>query len=211
MVTDGPAPTLQFKEDRAGGSTGVNRWSSQYTHVGGDLCFGQVTTTLMAGAEPLMEQEQVFLDVLGRIDGYSIAGSLLELREGDEVLALLEVVPMTIEGTWVLLMLNNGTEGMATLVEGTAITARFEDGAIAGSSGCNRYRAAYGVEGDRIHLGSGMGTRKACTDPHGVMEQEHHFLSLFESAATYEITDGTVLDIYDAERAGLFRFIRPGV
>jgi len=208
-VERGPAPTLQFKDDRAGGSTGVNRWSGPYTHVGGDLCFGQVTTTLMAGPEELMEQEQAFLDILGRIDGYSIAGSLLEVSEGDEVLGLFEVVPMTIEGNWVLMMLNNGSGAVTSLLDGTTITARFEDGAIAGSSGCNRYRAPYELEGDHIHLGPAMGTRKACTDPPGVMDQERQFLSLFESATRYEITDGTTLDIHDVDGAGLLHFVRP--
>jgi len=203
-----PPPTLQFKEDRASGSTGVNRWTASYTHVGSDLSFGQAATTLMAGPEELMEQEQSFLDILARIDGYAIAGSLLEVREGDEILALFAVVPMTVEGDWVLRMLNNGRGGVTNLIEGTTITARFEEGAIAGSGGCNRYRASYEIEGDRIHISPGMGTRKACTEPPGVMDQEGQFLSLFERAARCEVTDGTTLDIRDEEGATLLQFVR---
>ena len=64
-------------------------------------------------------------------------------------------------------------------------------------------------KGDHIHLGPAMGTRKACTDPPGVMDQERQFLSLFESATRYEITDGTTLDIHDVDGAGLLHFVRP--
>ena len=208
-VTATPAPTLQFKEERAWGTTGVNRWSSPFTLVGTDLCFGQVATTMMAGPEPLMEQEQIFVEILSRVDGYSIAGPMLEVREGDEVIALLEAVPTTIDGNWNLLMLNNGKGGVVSLVEGTVITARFEEGAIAGTSGCNRYRASCELGDGQIKIGPGMGTRKACSEPPGIMEQERRFLSLFEHAARYEITDGTTLDLYDEGGARLLQFVRP--
>lgn len=203
-----PSPTIQFDPDQASGSTGVNRWSGGYSHVAADLCFGQVAMTMMAGPETLMDQEQAFLDVLNRSDSYAVAGETLEVREGDEIIALFEAIPSTIDGDWRLEALDNGRGAVVAPIEGTSITARVQDGAIAGSSGCNRYRATCHADKPHIRLGPAMGTRMICDEPDGVMEQEEQFLSMFARAHAFEIVDGTELIIFDDDGSRLMQFRR---
>jgi len=204
-IDDADAPTLEFAADQAGGSTGVNRWFGPVRLGATEVAFGAVGTTLAAGSEPLVAQERAWLAVLEATDSYAIAGGTLEMRTGDEVLALLIAVPDTMEGDWELTGISTGT-GVASLVPGTVITARFEDGIMSGSSGCNRYRAGYTTEGSGISLAPGMGTRMHCQEPDGVMEQEQRFLELFAAAAAFERRDGTILAISDAEGALLLQF-----
>lgn len=206
----GNAPTMQFDADQASGFTGVNRWFAPYTHIGSDLCFGQVGMTMMAGPEDLMEQEQEFLDVLNRSDSYAIAGETLEIREGEEIIALFTAVPSTIEGDWELQALNNARGGVVSIMDATAITAHFEGGIVSGSSGCNRFRAPFEADGSRLHLGPAMGTRTPRAEPEGALDQEQQFLSLFDLARSYQIVDGTQLTILDEAGARLMEFRRVG-
>lgn len=62
----GPKPlSLEFEGDRFSGSAGVNRFMGQ---IGDEAPFPLVATTLMAGPENLMTQEQVFLRLLESVD-----------------------------------------------------------------------------------------------------------------------------------------------
>ncbi len=75
-------------------------------------------------------------------------------------------------------------------ISGTQITARFEDGQVTGSSGCNTYFGAYEVSGSSITIGSVGMTEMACLDPEGVMEQEREYLERLTHAQTFRLTDG---------------------
>jgi heat shock protein HslJ len=58
---------IQFTEDdKAGGNSSCNRFTSSYTLSGTQLSFAQAASTRMACPEPLMEQEQRFLAALAR-------------------------------------------------------------------------------------------------------------------------------------------------
>jgi len=82
--------------------------------------------------------------------------------------------------TWGLLTYNNGKGGLVSVLSGTEITAVFgEDGNLAGSAGCNDYAATYSTDGDSISIGPAATTRKMCTDPEGIMEQEAGYLAAF--------------------------------
>jgi putative lipoprotein len=73
------------------------------------------------------------------------------------------------------------------------VTIRFDSGSrrAAGSSGCNRYSAAYTFRGDgELTFGPGASTRMAC--PEG-MELERAFLDMLPKVTGYEIVDGTLV------------------
>jgi putative lipoprotein len=77
--------TITFgPEGQVSGSGGVNRFFGSYGVSGDRVEFGQLASTLMAGPEPAMEQEQRFLAVLGGSVRYAVDGDVLTL--GDAVL-----------------------------------------------------------------------------------------------------------------------------
>lgn len=73
-VTGGPL-TMQLGGDRASGHAGCNQWSADYDLRSRDgIRFGPITTTRMACAPEIMEQERRFLTVIEYAQGYSVYG-----------------------------------------------------------------------------------------------------------------------------------------
>lgn len=80
-----------------------------------------------------------------------------------------------------------------SVMEGTAITAHFENGEINGSAGCNSYFGAYQVEGENLSVGQIANTEMYCMEPEGLMEQETTYLEYLADAQSFEITDGRLI------------------
>jgi heat shock protein HslJ len=74
-------------------------------------------------------------------------------------------------------------------IEGTTITAAFEDGQVRGSSGCNSYTGSYQVDGKTITMGEMAVTMMACMEPEGTMDQETMFLGFLGDAQTFRLVD----------------------
>ena len=90
--------------------------------------------------------------------------------------------------------------------EAVAPTATFQDGAVAGSSGCNRYNAPYTVDGDTLELGAVASTKMACPPPADAVEQA--YLAALETVTGWRI-DGEELVLVDGDGAELLRYV-PG-
>jgi heat shock protein HslJ len=82
-------------------------------------------------------------------------------------------------------------ELLAVLPE-TTVDARFSDGRIDGSTGCNRFFGTYtGGENNRLTFAPGMGTtRMAC--PPAIAIQEQRYLALLPLAASRQRDDDTL-------------------
>jgi copper homeostasis protein (lipoprotein) len=78
---------LDLEESRAAGSGGVNRIMGTFVLAEGELSFGPLATTMMAGPEEAMQHERAFLDALARVTSYELEGSTLTLLAGDEPIA----------------------------------------------------------------------------------------------------------------------------
>jgi heat shock protein HslJ len=87
-------------------------------------------------------------------------------------------------------------------LEGTTITATFDDGQIGGSSGCNSYGGAYTLKGSRLTFGTLAMTEMACLEPQGTLEQEAMYLEWLGAAERYELGGGQLL-IYRADGQAL--------
>jgi heat shock protein HslJ len=81
----------------------------------------------------------------------------------------------------------------STVMEGTEITATFEDGQVKGMAGCNSYFGAYQVQGQRLTVGQVGVTEMFCMEPEGLMEQEAFYLETLGDAQRYEFTDGRLM------------------
>jgi heat shock protein HslJ len=84
--------------------------------------------------------------------------------------------------------------------EDTEITIRFEDGAIAGSAGCNTFASSYSLGEDNpflITLEPVTATRMACDDP--IMNQETAYLSALETVSIWGYRFGDLVLRYTAD------------
>lgn len=110
-------------------------------------------------------------------------------------------------GRWQVTALLAGY-ALASPIAGTELTATFgDDATISGSSGCNTYKAAYTTDKGAIQIVDVAGTKKACPEPTGVMEQEASYLALLPRAASFRV-DGPVLELIDVDRQRLVTFAR---
>lgn len=96
----------------------------------------------------------------------------------------------SLEGpTWVVDELV--VDGSSTApMDGSSITATFEDGGVGGISGCNSYSGSYELDGSSIAFGPMATTLMFCDE--GLMTQEQAYLVLLDSAEEYEVSGDTL-------------------
>ena len=85
----------------------------------------------------------------------------------------------------------------------TAVTLKFEDGQLQGSSGCNSYSATYAVDGRSLTFGPIAVTEMACLEP-GIMEQEAAFLAALSTTSAYDLANEELSLTY---ASGILRFV----
>lgn len=194
--------TAQFENGRVGGSAGCNTFTAPYEVKGASLTIGMGATTMRMCSPQIMDQEAAYLANLQAAASYKIAGDQLTIAnaKGANVLTFRAEQPISLtDGAWVLTSHNNGRAGVVSGVEDSEVTAVFgADGQLSGSAGCNRYNAAYTVDGDTIEIGAPITTRMMCPQP--IMDQEAQYLAAIQLAARYNI-EGTRLELRSADEA----------
>jgi heat shock protein HslJ len=91
-----------------------------------------------------------------------------------------------------------------TLVPGSSVTLRFEDGRASGSDGCNRYGVAYSTTGATLKVEpSGISTQMACAPE--LMQQASAFMASLTGAQGYRVDAGH-LQLLGADGKVLARF-----
>jgi heat shock protein HslJ len=200
----GSAATMRFSDGRVAGTTGCNRYTGPYTsEAAGAIEFGPLASTMMACPEPQIRQEQAFLQALDAAATYVISGGILTLKaaNGDELATFAPRESATLVGTpWSATGINNGKNAVVSLAAGSEVTAVFAgDGRLSGNAGCNKYSAAYEVDGNKISIKAPISTKMACPDPK-VLEQETAYLIAVTKATTYRM-DGDKLELRDDEGA----------
>ncbi len=203
-VPDSVEATAIFAEGAVSGSGGCNRYTAGYTVNDGKLTIGMAASTMMACPEPQTAVEQPFLAALAATMAYKIEDGQLSLLDagGQKIATFKAQQPVALKGiSWRATVYNNGRGAAVSLIDGSEITATFgTDGVLSGSAGCNHYRAAYVTEGSSITIQAPAATRKTCSDPKGVMQQESEYLKALTTAATYAI-QGQQLELRTAEDA----------
>lgn len=93
--------------------------------------------------------------------------------------------------SWQVVSISNGYRTTRDVMADTEITAVFgRDGTMAGSAGCNSYRASVEVSGRNITVKPALVTSNVFEFPEGIMEQESLYLKALGSARYYELKDG---------------------
>lgn len=205
----GTTITLDFTGGEIGGTAGCNQYGGSYTVEGDQLTFGMLFMTEMYCMDPegVMAQESAYLETLATVARYRMAGERLELldSDGQVVLSFTPAPPppvVALEGTeWVLTTFLDG-DAARSVLSGTEITLRLEEGNVGGTAGCNSYTGAYTLRDDALAFGPLATTRMYCQDPAGVMDQEGQYLELLENVTTFEL-DGDQLTLRAADGSGL--------
>jgi heat shock protein HslJ len=202
-VAIGSETTADFRADwKLSGSGGCNQYSASYTTTASNgITITQPVTTLMACAEPIMQQETQYLSLLQQATKYEISGDQLKLFDKTGTTLLIYKkhisIPASIVGTWNLFSYNNGKEAIQTVITGSRTTAVFgSNGKLSGSGGCNEYSAAYTTPAPNgITITQPISTMMACEN--NLMQQETQYLSLLPTAAKYEIS-GDQLTLFNS-------------
>lgn len=201
-----------FTGGRMAGTGGVNSYTAEFTAKGGAITVGEVASTLMAGPQPLMDQEQAYFDALASVESYTADEQKLEMfdAQGSSVL-LFRVAESGLAGEWVAIgYLVPEREAFMSAIVDTTLTATFaEDGTVSGSSGCNTFTGSYESEGRTLAVGPFASTKMLCSQPEGVMEQEASYLAALQSAVAYDVR-GRTLTLYDAEGRRAVDFVAAG-
>jgi len=206
--------TVRFAPSgKVSGFAGCNSFSGTYRSSGSSITVSRkLAVTRKACARLVMAQERLYLAALTAARTYSIAGSILKLKGKTEAtLATFGVQSQSLAGTrWVVVDYNNGKQAVVSVLAGTKLTADFDTaGHMAGFAGCNDYSGPVKATPPKISIGPLASTKKFCSAPTGVMEQENAYLAALASAATYSI-QGTTLEFRTAGGAIAASFSRSG-
>ena len=202
------SPTLEFAAATVSGSGGCNSFGGSYEVDGDRLTFGALRATQIGCPEPVAAAERRFFAALEGVERGRLEDGSLVLEGRDE--STLHFRAASPQGSWRATSLLQG-DAVATPAAGTKITAAFEaDGSLHGSAGCNRYQARFSTAGGEISIDEVGATKKHCTAPAGVMEQEAAYLSALAGAKAYRLeahglvllsAAGTILVTFEAAAA----------
>jgi heat shock protein HslJ len=200
-VITGSQTTANFQADgKLSGSGGCNQYSAGYTTTTSNgITITQPVTTLMACAEPVMQQETQYLSLLQQATKYEVSGDQLTLfdKNGVKVLIYKKQATIPITGTWNLFNYNNGKGAIQSAMIGSTTNAVFgSDWKLSGTGGCNQYSAGYTTTASNgITITQPTSTMMACAE--AVMQQETQYLSLLPTAAKFEIS-GDQLTLFNS-------------
>src|SRR5262245_4310989 len=145
-----------------------------------------------------------FVRQLGMVSSYLFHGGnlVLEFKFDSGTMTFAPSLPGGLAGTtWKVVNYNNGNQAVISLVAGTDATVSFDAvGRVTGLAGCNNYTGPFESGNGTLKIGSLASTRKLCSTPPGLMEQEGKLLAALRNAATYKI-EGNLLWIRDAADA----------
>jgi len=202
--------TLRFEDGRLVGSDGCNRFRGAYERGPDGVTLSPGATTMMAcpdlanGQARLYRQATLFREALGAATTATLDGESLVLADADgQELARFAPQSITLPATtWRVTGFNSGDDAVTSLADGTRMTLDFgPSDSLAGSSGCNRYRATYTVtDPEALVIGPVLGTRRLCAGPEGVMAQEDAYLAALGRARSFRI-DADRLELRDADGA----------
>jgi heat shock protein HslJ len=82
QTISGPAPTIEFENNRVVGTGGCNRYFGEYAAENGTLSVREVGSTEMACAPDIMSREAAFFAALAATRSYSRLGDTLLLSDG---------------------------------------------------------------------------------------------------------------------------------
>lgn len=155
----------------------------------------------MACPTARMKQAEAFMSAIHQVRTYRIEdGNLLLLDAAGGMLAKLAPQRQELAGSaWRVTGYNNGKQAVVSVLRDSEITLAFSaNGKVSGSASCNRYTGSYTLVNQQLTISSVAATRRMCTRPEDVMEQESQFLKALETVASARF-EGNRLELRNAE------------
>jgi heat shock protein HslJ len=197
VASDAIAVTAQFQDGRLSGHSGCNRYTAPYTVDGDLLTIGpEIGGTSMACPPAQMAVEQAYVGRLPQVTGFAIDGNTLTMTddEGDTILRYEATEGSeAIQGDWEVTSYYAGN-AVTSVLGGVTMTAKFEDGTVSGTTGCNSFNGPYELDGQDITIGPLASTLAACPTPE-LDTQETNYLNALQLAKTFQVT-GDQLDLF---------------
>ncbi len=200
LIDEAPI-TLILMAERASGSSGCNTYRAVPTYREDSIRFGQIVSTQMACAEPLMALEQTYLAALGAVESYRVVDGQLVLLYSSSGRLIFDRVATFTESAWQLSAY--GAPNALILATGE-VTLRFAEGRALGSTGCNQYNAIFSARGDSVSFSNPITTRRACPNA-ALSQQEQTFLKALERATHYSQQGGELTLHYGAGERLIFK------
>ena len=110
-----------------------------------------------------------------------------------------------LRGDWAVTSYYTG-DAVQSVVGDVDLTASFTADEVEGETGCNSFGGAATTDGDRITIGPLLQTLAVCADP-ASNEQERHYVTALELAATYRVT-GDRLELFREDGGFAVTFTR---
>ena len=106
---------------------------------------------------------------------------------------------------WKLSRYRDASDQMVPVLEDARVTARFMDGKLSGSAGCNRYFGSYtAAAGDQLQLSTDIGTTMmACEPP--VADQESTYLKRLAAVAGFQLTENS-MQLFDKKHQTVLEY-----
>ena len=178
-----------------------NQGSGAYTVSGARLTLQPGPMTLAAC--PAGSQDTVFLRDLRQVVTFVRDGENLVLNmriDSGNMIFSPQPAALLTGAPWRVQSVNNGRGGVASVVQGTQLSATFaEDGTVSGETGCNSFRGPYTAADEAITFGALVSTRRACLSE-AANTQEQAFLAAL-AASTRMTLSGDRLTLRDAAGA----------
>lgn len=173
--------TLKLTADSAGGSSGCNTYKAVPTYREDSIRFGQIVSTQMMCAEPIMALERLYLEALSAVQSYRMVDGQLILLYSTNGRLIFDRLATFTESAWQLTAY--GAPNALIPAEGT-VSLAFSQGRVSGSTGCNQYNASFAVRGDSLSFSAPITTRRACLTA-SLSQQEQAFLKALERVTHY--------------------------
>jgi len=189
------------------GSAGCNAFTGDYTTEGATLTVTPLAATRKACEPDVMDNENLYLDLLQNAATWSLDGATLTITSADSGVLVFggegSAEPAPFQGTeWTLQSITG--QDVAS-VGATAVFA--DDFTVSGFGGCNQYNGPWSLDQDTIAIGPLAATRKACAQD--VMDTENAFLNAMESVDAMAIT-GQTLTLSASDQSAVLVFSATG-
>lgn len=193
---------ISVDDSTISGTDGCNRYSVGFTTDGSSLTVGEAgaagpgISTMMACPQAVQDQATAYMTALSSATSYQLVGNLLVLLNGSNAVATFVPVSQNLEDTlWQVTAYNNGKDAVVSVMDGVDISLMFDaDNRVSGNAGCNDYFGTYMTSNDALFI-SGVGaTRRTCSSPAGIMEQETQYLAALQRATSFRV-EGNSLEL----------------
>jgi heat shock protein HslJ len=192
-------PTLAFAADRFVGFGTCNWFAGLVIYTANNGMQIQAPQRTMGGCVDnmkLQEQEGTYMQLLLDSTRFGLEDGKLVTYTGDQkALTFTKLDPVPFEGTtWQFVLYYSPETSILTPgIPGTTITAKFDGTNVSGSTGCNEYSGPYTRNGNTLTFGTLSGTKKQCSTPEGIMQQESAYLTKLQNTGQVAQAPRTLL------------------